>query len=207
VACSTTPTHPAPHRGSSANRSRIVALERDDGIHGRVLDPGCGTGEHTIHLTRLGYDVRGIDSSEHAINQARANAAARNVAARFEVADALQLGQDPSYDPIYDTVVDSALFHIFDPADRSRYVRSLYRAARPGALVHVLALADTGPGFGPQISDTVIREAFGEGWALEDLRSSQYRGVIVGSTHAAALGRPVGDLVDLPAWLARARRL
>jgi hypothetical protein len=53
----------------------------------------------------------------------------------------------------------------------------------------------------------VIREAFGEGWAQEDLRSSQYRGVIVGSTHAAALGRPVGDLVDLPAWLARARRL
>ncbi|MFZ2119646.1 MAG: hypothetical protein WCE78_20140 [Pseudonocardiaceae bacterium] len=71
----------------------------------------------------------------------------------------------------------------------------------------MLALADTGPGFGPQISDTVIREAFGEGWAQEDLRSSQYRGVIVGSTHAAALGRPVGDLVELPAWLARARRL
>jgi hypothetical protein len=53
----------------------------------------------------------------------------------------------------------------------------------------------------------VIREAFGEGWALEDLRSSQYRGVIANPTHAAALGRSVGDLVDLPAWLARARRI
>jgi SAM-dependent methyltransferase len=41
----------------------IVALERDGGIHGRVLDPGCGTGEHTIHLTRLGYDVCGIDGT------------------------------------------------------------------------------------------------------------------------------------------------
>lgn len=181
----------------------IVALERSGWIHGRVLDSGCGTGEHTIFLTRLGYNVHGIDSSEHAIEQARANAAERNVAARFEVADALQLGDDPAYD----AVVDSALFHIFDPADRDRYVRSLHRACRPDALVHVLALSDTGPGFGPQISDTVIREAFGEGWALEDLRSSQYRGVIVGSTHAAALGRPVGDLVDLPAWLARARRI
>jgi hypothetical protein len=30
--------------------------------------------------------------------------------------------------------------------------------------------------------------------------------VIVADTHAAALGRPIGDLVDLPAWLARARR-
>jgi SAM-dependent methyltransferase len=181
----------------------FVALERSGGIRGRVLDPGCGTGEHTIHLARLGYDVRGIDSSQHAIEQARANAAEHNVTARFEVADALQLGHDPTYD----TVVDSALFHIFDPDERGRYVRSLHRACRPDALVHVLALTDAGPGFGPQISDTVIREAFGDGWALEDLRPSQYRGVILRPAHAAALGRPVGDLVDLPAWLARARRI
>jgi SAM-dependent methyltransferase len=181
----------------------IAALERGGWIHGRVLDPGCGTGEHTIYLTRLGYDVHGIDSSEHAIEQARTNAAERNVAARFEVADALQLGDDPTYD----TVVDSALFHIFDVGDRARYVRSLHRVCRRDARVHVLALSDTGPGFGPQVSDTVIREAFGQGWALEDLRSSQYRGVIVSSAHVAALGRPVGTLIDLPAWLARARRI
>jgi SAM-dependent methyltransferase len=184
----------------------IIALERAGWIRGSVLDPGCGTGEHTIHLAALGYDVRGIDSSEHAIDQARANAAARDVPARFEVADALQLGDGPTYD----TVIDSALFHIFDlfdPADRGRYVRSLYRACRPGALVHVLALSDAGPGFGPQISDTVIRDAFGDGWALEDLQPSQYRGAILTSDHAAALGRPIGDKVDLPAWLARIRRI
>jgi SAM-dependent methyltransferase len=181
----------------------IVALERSGGIRGRVLDPGCGTGEHTIHLTRLGYDVIGIDSSEHAIEQARANAAQRGVTARFEVADALALVPEKAYD----TVVDSALFHIFGPEERTRYVRSLHRACRPDARVHVLALSDAGPGFGPQISDTVIREAFGDGWVLEDLQPSSYRGVIVHDTHAAALGRPVGDVVDLPAWLARARRI
>lgn len=181
----------------------IVALERDGKIGGSVLDSGCGTGEHTIHLAALGYDIRGVDSSELAIDQARANAARREVAARFEVADALQLGDQPTYD----TVVDSALFHIFDLPDRDRYVRNLYRVCRPDALVHVLALADTGPGFGPQISDTVIRDAFGDGWALEDLQPGQYRGVILSEEHAAALGRPIGDLVDLPAWLARIRRI
>ena len=180
----------------------IVTLERGGWIRGRVLDPGCGTGEHTIHLSRLGYDVLGIDSSENAIEQARTNATQRGITARFEVADALQLAPDQ-----YDTVVDSALFHIFDPADHARYVRSLHRACRPDALVHVLALSDAGPGFGPQISDTVIREAFGDGWVLEDQHPSSYRGVIVHDTHAAALGRPVGDVVDLPAWLARARRI
>jgi SAM-dependent methyltransferase len=181
----------------------IIALERGCWIRGSVLDPGCGTGEHTIYLAQLGYDVRGIDSSERAIELARANAAEHGVTACFEIADAQQLGDDPTYD----TVIDSALFHIFDDADRVRYVCSLHRACRPDALVHVLALSDTGPGFGPQVSDTTIREAFSEGWVLEDLRPSQYRGAIRNSTHATALGRSIGDLVDLPAWLARARRI
>lgn len=39
----------------------IVELERAGWIRGRVLDPGTGAGEHTILLTRLGYDVRGVD--------------------------------------------------------------------------------------------------------------------------------------------------
>jgi SAM-dependent methyltransferase len=181
----------------------IITLERSGWIRGRVLDSGCGTGEHTIHLARLGYDILGIDISEHAIEQARANAVQRGVTARFEVADALQLELDQAYD----TVVDSALFHIFEAADRARYIRRLHRACRPDGRVHVLALSDAGPGFGPQISDAVIREAFGDGWVLEDLQPSRYRGVILHDTHAAALGRPVGDLVDLPAWLARARRI
>jgi SAM-dependent methyltransferase len=181
----------------------IVTLERSGWIRGRVLDPGCGTGEHTIHLARAGYDVLGIDVSEHAVEQARANADQRGVTARFEVADALQLELDEAYD----TIVDSALFHIFDASDRARYVHGLHRACRPDGRVHVLALSDAGPGFGPQISDAVIREAFGDGWVLEELQPSLYRGVILHDTHAAALGRPVGDVVDLPAWLTRARRI
>jgi len=54
--------------------------------------------------------------------------------------------------------------------DRARYVRSLHRACRPGALVHVLALSETVPGFGPQVSDATIREAVSQRWVLEDLR-------------------------------------
>lgn len=180
----------------------IVDLERVGWIRGKVLDAGCGTGEHTILLTRLGYDVLGIDSSEPAIERARENATRHDVTARFEVADAMDLGRQA-----YDTIVDSALFHIFDPADRTRYVGSLHRACRPGGRVHVLALSDTGPGFGPQVGEGAIRTAFGEGWELEDLDMREYRGVVRNPTHAAALDRELGDLVDLPAWLARARRV
>jgi NADPH-dependent ferric siderophore reductase/SAM-dependent methyltransferase len=171
----------------------VVTLEREGWIRGTVLDAGCGTGEHTIHLARLGYDVRGIDFSANAIDQARANAAGHGVEARFDVADALRLDGGTTYD----TVLDSALFHVFAPEDRARYVRSLHLACRPGALVHVLALSDEGPGYGPEISDKAIREAFGEGWVLEDLRRTHYRGVV----------GPDNELADLPAWLARARRI
>ncbi|WP_228713828.1 class I SAM-dependent methyltransferase [Prauserella endophytica] len=179
----------------------IVALERDGWITGRVLDPGCGTGEHTIHLTRLGYDVLGVDFSWPAVEQARANAEAKGVAARFAVADVLDLGTEPRYD----TVVDSALFHVFGDDDRAAYVRSLHAACAPGARVHVLALSDAEPGLGPRIPDSLIRDAFTDGWVLEDLRPDRYR-VVVGAEDAGRLGLAAGEPADMAAWLARVRR-
>ncbi|KUI31040.1 SAM-dependent methyltransferase [Mycobacterium sp. IS-1496] len=183
-----------------APQPAIVELERRGGIRGAVLDAGCGAGEHTILLTGLGYDVLGVDFSALAVEMARRNAAERGVAARFEVADALHLDGGPRFD----TVVDSALFHVFDATDRRRYVQSLGTVCRPGAVVHILALSDAGRGFGPQVSETDIRTAFTDGWRIESLESATYRGV-VGPAHAEALGLPVGAQVDEPAWLARVR--
>ena len=180
----------------------IVQLQRAGWIRSKVLDVGCGTGEHTILLTRLGYDVLGVDFAPHAVDQARANAAQQRVEAHFEIADAMNLNEEPGYQ----TIVDSALFHIFDAADRARYVRSLHTALRPGGLVHVLALSDAGRGFGPQVSERDIRGAFGDGWALEALDESIYRGVVQ-EAQSGALGEPAGTRVDEPAWLARARRV
>jgi SAM-dependent methyltransferase len=180
----------------------IVELERTGVIRSKVLDVGCGAGEHTILLTRLGYDVLGVDYSPHAVEMARQNAASKGVDARFDVADAMNLPDEP----VYDTIIDSALFHIFDATDRPKYVSSLHAACRPGGLVHVLALSDAGRGFGPEVSETDIREAFGAGWELEALDTTTYRGVVV-EAHAEALGLPVGARVDEPAWLARVRRI
>jgi SAM-dependent methyltransferase len=180
----------------------IVELESAGWIRGKVLDVGCGTGEHTILLTRLGYDVVGIDYAPHAVEQARINAAEQGVDARFQVADAMNL--DPQSD--YQTILDSALFHIFDDTDRARYVGSLHGAVRLHGLVHVLALSDAGRGFGPQVTETEIREAFSDGWVLEALDTTTYRGVVQ-QAQADAIGLPVGTRVDEPAWLARARRV
>lgn len=180
----------------------IVALEQRGLIRGRVLDLGCGAGEHTILLAGLGYDVLGVDFAPNAVAHARENAAARGVDARFDVADAMNLGTSPTYD----TVVDSALFHVFDEADRARYVANLLGATEPGALVHVLALSDAGRGFGPQVSEADVRTAFGAGWEVEALDATTYRGVVT-EAQADALGLAAGTSVDEPAWLVRVRRV
>lgn len=180
----------------------VIDLERSGWIRGDVLDIGCGAGEHTIHLARLGYNVEGIDSSAPAIEHAVASAARAGVGARFSVRDAMQLSGVE-----YDTVLDSALFHIFDDRDRIRYVESLSRICRPGGLLLLLALSDEGPGFGPEVSEDVIREAFREGWAIEDLVRGTYEAVATADRHVDELGLERNQRVSLPAWVARIRRL
>jgi SAM-dependent methyltransferase len=170
----------------------VVALADQGWIRGAVLDIGCGTGEHAIHFARLGYSIQGIDFSAIAIERARRNAAKQQVLVSFEVADALSLPDEARYD----TIIDSALFHYFDATDRVKYVQSLGRACRPQALVHVLAVSEPGEGW-PNVSDTMIRDAFGAGWMIEDLRPSQFR-VAEGD---------YGERVDLSAWQARIRRI
>ena len=180
----------------------IVELERAGLISGRVLDIGCGTGEHTILLADAGYDVVGVDGAPTAVAHARSNAAAHGVDARFEVADALTLTADQTYD----TIIDSALFHIFDDTDRATYVARLHTISTVGSVVHVLALSDEGRGLGPEVSETMIRNAFGAGWEIESLTRTTYRGVVT-ALQADAMNLAPGTVVDEPAWLARVRRL
>ncbi|MFF0492747.1 SAM-dependent methyltransferase [Nocardia sp. NPDC004068] len=198
-----------------APQDAIVELERAGAISGRVLDPGCGAGEHTILLERLRYDVLGVDLSPSAVEYARRNAAEKGVpAARFEVADALRIGADPEYAGrfgVFDTIVDSALFHIFgeDAEHRAAYVRSLHVLLRPGGTLHLLALSDVEPGFGPRIGEAVIRESFGAGWDVEEVRASRYTGRVTSVVADKVDGVEVDaeGMVRAAAWLARIRRV
>ena len=181
----------------------VVELERSGGLTGPVLDLGCGTGEHTVLLARLGYRVLGADSAPAAIERARERARAAGVAAEFTVADAM----DPSALGRFATVLDSALFHVFGADDRARYARALTDVVEPCGQVIVLALSTRGPGFGPQIDDDAVAAAFAPpDWIVEGLEPTTYRGRVTHADQATATGRALGELVDLPAVVARVRR-
>lgn len=143
-------------------------LATDGKLVGRVLDAGCGTGEHALLAASLGHDAVGVDLSARAIELAEAKAAARGVAARFVVGDALRLGDVGGS---FDTVFDCGLFHVLDDDERARYVGSLADVVPPGGRCHLLCFSDRQPGdWGPRrVSRDELRTAFAAGWRIDSI--------------------------------------
>ena len=170
-------------------QAAFVRLADSGLLAGRLLDAGCGTGEHALLAASLGLAATGVDTSPLAIDQARAKAAERGLDVRFEVANALELG---SLGQQFDTIVDSALFHVFEDEDRIRYVASLAAAIRPGGRCHLLCFSDREPGdLGPRrVSEAEIRAAFADGWRIESLAPAELE-LTWGVAHAwlAAISR------------------
>ena len=110
----------------------FVRLAEQGLLSGRVLDSGCGTGEHALLAAAHGADAVGIDVSGRAIRRARDKAAERGLAVRFEVGDVLRLGD---LGLAFDTIIDSGVFHVFDDEDRLRPADIPRRRRAPGVCV------------------------------------------------------------------------
>ena len=88
----------------------------------RVADVGCGAGWSTIAMARAFplAEVMGFDADEASIADARENAAAQQVAVRFEVRDAVSMADHGPFDLV---VVLEALHDMARPADVLRSLR------------------------------------------------------------------------------------
>jgi|SRR6056297_183532 len=64
----------------------------------KILDVGCGTGRHTIELTKRGYEVTGIDLSDSQLERARKKAAQHNLEIAFKQQDARDLPFEDEFD-------------------------------------------------------------------------------------------------------------
>lgn len=152
-------------------QKELVAVA--DRITGSILDTGCGTGENALYFAARGHKVTGIDFLEEPIQRARQKASARGVTANFLVMDALALKDLPE---VFDTVIDSGLFHVFSDDDRRRYVEGLSKVLKSGGRLYLLCFSDEEPGTqGPRrVSRRELEDAFIEGWKIESIEPVRF---------------------------------
>jgi len=71
-------------------------LNKDKSL--RLIDIGCGTGRHSIELTKRGYNITGIDLSESQLARAKEKAKQLNLKIDFRQHDARKLPFDKEFD-------------------------------------------------------------------------------------------------------------
>lgn len=96
----------------------------------RIIDLACGSGRHSIYLNSLGFNVTGIDLSEHSIGIARCF---ENSKLEFRVGDLRQLQLDVHYDIALNLFTS---FGYFDDLDAEELVlKQIKSILKPGAFL------------------------------------------------------------------------
>ena len=75
----------------------------------RLLDIGCGTGRHTIHFSKRGFEVHGFDEGEDVVERAMQHLERENLKAHLRVWDMTK--PLPYESSMFDAVVAARVIH------------------------------------------------------------------------------------------------
>lgn len=98
----------------------------------RLLDLGCGTGNHDLPLARRGHAVTGLDLSASQLAIARRKARAARLRIRFVRGDMRSFDLGQTFDAAL--CMFGAFGYLLNPSDVLRCLRSLRRHLRPDGL-------------------------------------------------------------------------
>lgn len=153
----------------------VTDLLAEGAFAGRMLDLGCGTGENAVLLAKAGLEVVGVDIVAAPLEIARQKAADAGLEnnVTFMNASALDLPEELG---TFDTVLDSATFHVFSDADRARYVASVARRLRSGGRLYLICFseAETRDGGPRRLSKADIYASFAGEWKIEAIDAVRY---------------------------------
>ena len=156
----------------SRPQKEFVQLEKAGEIVGSVLDVGCGTGENALFLAAQGHEVWGVDFTSIAIKKARDKAIERNLNVTFLTRNALDLH---TLGRVFDTIIDSGLFHVFSDEERPLFVTSLASVLRRHGTYFMLCFSELVRGsYGPRrVTQAEIRNAFNSSWRINYIRQAR----------------------------------
>ena len=162
----------------------LAALIRAGEIRSDVLDAGCGYAELSLVLAAEGYTVVGIELTPTAVAAATKAAQDRGLSNATFVRD--DITSFTGFDGRFNTVIDSTLFHSLPVESRDDYLRSVYRAAAPGAIYYILVFANGAfpaeMDFGPNtVTESELREAVSKHWEIDEIRPAFIHANMVGA--------------------------
>jgi 2-polyprenyl-3-methyl-5-hydroxy-6-metoxy-1,4-benzoquinol methylase len=140
----------------------------------KALDLGCGTGTTAFTLTKLGFEVSGVDISETAIEMACELAKKQNLEINFQVGDVLALLK---LNEKFDLIYDSHCLHciVFDE-DRMKVLEGIKKSLTETG-IFILDTMAMAKNYDP--TDAIDTLRFDDEYILwHKTNSSNYRGVV-----------------------------
>ena len=116
-------------------------IEKEIGYNktAKILDIGCGTGRHSIELTRRGYKVIGIDLSESLLRRAKEKASQQNLKIDFQRHDARKLPFSHEFDLVI--MLCEGGFSLMETDEMNfRILKNAAKALKPGGKLIFTAL-------------------------------------------------------------------
>jgi SAM-dependent methyltransferase len=135
---------------------------------GTALDIGMGQGRNAVYLAEQGWDVTGVDLSDVAVEQAKANAATKRVMLQAVVSDvdAFDFGTE-RWD-----LITSFYMHNWHRRSPTDVPARIYQALRPGGLLIVEGFAEPPNKVG--LKTEVLAKEFSRMQILRNLNISEY---------------------------------